>query len=95
MLFCDERVKIELQTIRNFNPSFLLQLSLFEKSNRKLYDCELTKQKKRCAVIHILSMAKVQELLTVSEEYRYRFEYENRIISCFRKVKFQDGTKIY
>lgn len=66
--FDDDRVKIGLQASRKFNLPFLLQLSLFGDNNKKLYDYELAKQTKQCIVIYISLMARIQELLTVSEE---------------------------
>ena len=91
--FGDERVKIGSQTLRSFNLPFLLRLSLFGENNRKLYDYELVKETKRCSVIHISSMARIQELFTVTEECGCKFEYEDVIISCSGKVNVQDGNK--
>ena len=88
--FGDERVKIGSQTLRSFNLPFLLRLSLFGENNRKLYDYELVKETKRCSVIHISSMARIQELFTVTEECGCKFEYEDVIISCSGKVNVQD-----
>ena len=91
--FGKERVPLHSQSFGSFQLNYLIGLCIFGKDFNKIKKSELVYQSKRVTIIHISSIDRVRELLTVSGLCGVSFDEQNHTFSACAKVTLQINGK--
>ena len=84
--FGKEKVTLQGQSFCSFKLNYFISLCIFGKDFCKLQDLEIVYQSKRVTIIHICSIERAQELLTIDGLSAATFEEDNYLYHASARV---------